>query len=113
MSGGHWVVLQSVAWVRMTVEFSRQATLSTALAKTFSGKYPCRLCLKVQQGMNHEQQQSRKTPWLETERLPEGIWQVRCLTAPPAPTVATPQPCFALDFWFDFSESPPTPPPRA
>ncbi len=113
MSGGHWVVLQSFAWARMTVEFSRQTTLGTAIAMTFSGKYPCPLCLKVQQGMNQEQQQNKKMPWLETEKVPEAIWQVRCLSAPPPPTAAMPQLCFALPFWSDFTESPPTPPPRA
>ena len=112
MSGGHWLALQSYAWACMTVEFSRQATLGAAIAKTFSGKHPCRLCLKVQQGMNHERQQTNKMPWTETQRLPEAIWQLRCLTAPPAPTAALPDERFALPFWSDFTESPPTPPPR-
>jgi hypothetical protein len=113
MSGGHWLALQSFAWASMTVEFSRQTTLGTAIAKTFSGKHPCRLCLKVQEGMNQERQQSKRTPWIETEKLPEAIWQVRCLTTPPAPIAAVPAQCFALQFWSDFTESPPTPPPRA
>jgi hypothetical protein len=113
MSGGHWLALQSFAWVRMTMEFSRQATLGTAISMTFSGKHPCRLCLKVQQGVQREQQQSKKMPWLQTEKMPEALWQVRCLTVPPAPTAAGLHQCIAPEFSSDFSESPPTPPPRA
>jgi len=113
MSGGHWLALQSFAWVRMTVEFSQQATLGTAISKTFSGKHPCRLCLKVQQGIQHEREQPKKMPWLQTEKMPEAIWQVRCLTVPPAPTAAMLEQCFAPEFCSDFTEPPPSPPPRA
>ena len=113
MSGGQWVALQALAWVRITMEFSQQATLGTAIAKTFSGKYPCPLCMRVQAGVRHEQQQTQKIPWLKTEKLPEVVWQLRCLIAPPAPTVHAPDAVFASDFCFAFAESPPTPPPRA
>jgi len=113
MSGGHWLALQSFAWVRMTVEFSQQSTLATAITTTFSGKYPCKLCLEVQQGIQHEQEQTKKMPWLETVKMPEAIWEVRHLTVPPAPTKAMPDQRFAPEFCFDFTESPPTPPPRA
>lgn len=97
----------------MTMEFSQHEKLGTALAKTFSGKHPCKLCVEVQQGMQHERQQSSKAPWLNSEKLPEAIWQVRCLTLPPAPTAPRPEPCFAPEFCSDFTDSPPTPPPRA
>ena len=113
MSGGQWVALQALAWVRMTMEFSQQATLGTAIAKTFSGKYPCRWCVRAQQVMHHEQQQPKKMPWLETERVPEALWEVRYLTVPPAPLAAMVEQSFALASWSDFTEAPPTPPPRA
>jgi hypothetical protein len=113
ISGGHWLVLQSFAWARMTMEFSQNASLGTAIAKTFSGKHPCKLCLEVQQGLQHERQQSDKSPWVNPEKLPEAIWEVRCLTAPPAPTTPMAKPCFAPEFCSAFADSPPTPPPRA
>jgi hypothetical protein len=113
MSGGQWVALQAFAWVSMTMEFSRQATLGTAISKTFSGKYPCRWCVKAQQGMHHQDQQPKKTPWVETGRLPEAVWELRCLVAPPAPTAVMVDHRFALASWSDFTEAPPTPPPRA
>jgi hypothetical protein len=56
--GGHWAVLQSVAWVRMAVRFSEQAPLGQALRMTFDGKHPCKLCKAVQEGRHSAQQES-------------------------------------------------------
>jgi hypothetical protein len=113
MSGGYWIALQAFAWARMTMEFSQYEKLGTALAKTLSGKHPCKLCLEVQQGMQHERQQSNKMPWVNAEKLPEAIWQVRCLTVPPVPITPMLELCFPPAFCSDFIDSPPTPPPRA
>lgn len=112
LSGAQWMALQSYAWLRMTVQFSQQETLGKALAKTFSGRYPCALCLKVQKGIQQDQEQEQKTPGLNSERMPEVIWELRCLTAPPIPTHPIENVCFASCFYSDFSDSPPTPPPR-
>ena len=38
MIGGHWALLQSVAWVGMAVRFSQDTTLADALRKTFDGE---------------------------------------------------------------------------
>lgn len=46
-SGGHWVVLQSVAWSRMLVAYAQTAPLPRALEKTFDGQHPCALCQKI------------------------------------------------------------------
>jgi len=113
MSGGHWLALQSFAWMHMTVEFSREYGWRTAIQRTFSGRHPCKLCLKVQQGWQQERQQDKKSPRLEAHNFPEVIWEWRALTAPPAPTCAGPEGVFASGSYSDFSESPPTPPPRA
>lgn len=59
--GTHWTILQSVAWVRMTVSFAQTAPLSEALAKTFDGKHPCQLCKLVQNGKKSEKRQDAKT----------------------------------------------------
>jgi hypothetical protein len=67
----------------------------------------------VQQGIQHERQQTDKMPWLNAEKMPEAIWEVRCLTVPPAPTAAMLEQCFAPEFCSDFTEPPPSPPPRA
>ena len=39
--GGHWLALQSVAWLGMLADYSRGATLITAIEKTFDGEHPC------------------------------------------------------------------------
>ena len=33
--GGHWLLLQSVAWVGMIIDYSQNATLSEAISMTF------------------------------------------------------------------------------
>ena len=112
MSGGHWFALQTVAWGRMIADFSQQDSLRTAIAKTFSGKHPCAMCLKIRKGWHQEKQQQEKEPWLKTEQLPEGIWQLRCLTPPPAPTAPRHEQPVVPILHTDFIESPPAPPPR-
>ncbi len=113
LSGGQWFALQTFAWVRMTVQFAETDTLANALAKTFSGKHPCALCLTVQKGVQEEKEQEQKTPGLQTERLLEVLWDFRCVTAPPVPTRPIEQGSFASCFYSTHQESPPTPPPRA
>ncbi len=113
MSGGQWLALQSFAWVRMTVTFAQHDSLGTALSKTFSGRYPCPLCVKAQTGWHQENQQEKKAPSALLDKMPEALWEVRCLTAPPAPAFAWTPGAYASDFYFDFSDAPPSPPPRA
>ena len=112
MCGGHWFALQTVAWGRMIADFSRQDSFGTAIAKTFSGKHPCAMCLKIRKGWHQEKQQQEKQPWLKTEKQPEVVWQLRCLTAPPAPTAPRHEQPIVPTLHADFIESPPTPPPR-
>lgn len=112
LSGGHWLALQSVAWGQMVMAFSQQDSLGKAIAKTFSGKYPCRMCLKIRADWRQEKQREEKAPWTRTEQLPEALWQLRALTIPPVPTIAhEDQPCVPR-FHSDFIISPPKPPPR-
>ena len=58
--GGHWVLLQSVAWVRMTVSFSQSAPLDQALRMTFGGEHPCALCKAVKHGKQSERGTDRR-----------------------------------------------------
>ncbi len=53
--GGHWVALQSVAWVGMVIDYSQQSSLSVAIEKTFDGAHPCGLCKTVTSGRSEEQ----------------------------------------------------------
>ncbi len=62
VSGSHWAILQSVAWSRMIVAYSRTATLRTALEQTFDGQHPCNLCKAIQKEQQTERQQELQQP---------------------------------------------------
>jgi hypothetical protein len=107
--GGHWMVLQSVAWTRMLIVNSRSDTLPVALSKTFDGKHPCKMCHEIREGREAERHESSiasgehaPRPWLAVAAVEA------TLTAPPARSVdAT-----ALNARADFVGAPPEPPPR-
>jgi hypothetical protein len=111
MLGGHWFVLQSVAWTRMLADFSQQDSLLVAISKTFDGEHPCPMCRKIQAGRQQEEQQEKNKPLLKIEKMPDLILDKRqsLLTFVPAeaddavPTVPR--------LRADFIEFPPVPPP--
>lgn len=47
VAGGHWAMLQSVAWATMVKDFSKTGSLTEAVGKTFDGKHPCAMCKKL------------------------------------------------------------------
>jgi hypothetical protein len=112
MCGGHWLALQTVAWGRMIVDFSRQDSLPAAIAKTFSGQYPCSMCFKIRKGWHQEQERQDKLPSLQAEKMPEAVWQLRCVTAPRVPTAPRRDQPLVPTLHADFIDSPPSPPPR-
>lgn len=59
---GHWTLLQSLAWLSMTVNFSQTDTLDAAIEKTFSGKNPCNLCHFVAEGKKSERSKELLKP---------------------------------------------------
>ena len=66
-TGGHWFLLQSVAWVQMTARFAQQESLGDALQKTFDGKHPCQLCKFVKRGKAAEREREQKAPDLKID----------------------------------------------
>jgi hypothetical protein len=56
--GLHWPLLQSVAWVNMIATFSKEIGLERAVAKTLSGKYPCKLCKFVKEAEKADKKKS-------------------------------------------------------
>jgi hypothetical protein len=58
-SGGHWMVLQSVAWSRMLMSYSQEGRFATAVVKTFDGQHPCALCKRIAQSKAAEPQPVR------------------------------------------------------
>jgi hypothetical protein len=109
-AGGHWAVLQSVAWARMLADFSRTDSWRVAVAKTFDGEHPCPMCLKIREGRARE---SKPPAVVKFERLPEFAPQASlALLSPPeipAPAVIP----FVPHRHADFISPPQKPPPRA
>ncbi|MBI5774399.1 MAG: hypothetical protein HZA89_11730 [Verrucomicrobia bacterium] len=104
--GLHWALLQSVAWVGMVVNYAQSAPLGEALAKTFDGQHPCKLCKLVKDGQHAEKKQEAQ----KTEIKFEVFLSVSCVTLYP-PSFA-PLPAALATAMSARSESPPLPPPR-
>ena len=105
--GGHWAVLQSVAWVKMVIDYSQNDSLPVAIEKTFDGKHPCAICLTIEGAEKQQKQQEAAQPAPEIK----GVL---------APVVQVAGPTFVLVEWPLLTESavplvhtPPVPPPRA
>lgn len=47
MGGGHWAVLQGIAWTGMMMKYAQEVPIVTAVKKTFSGDSPCTLCKTI------------------------------------------------------------------
>ena len=58
LAGGHWLMFQTIAWAQMLQAYSRNAPITEAIAKTFSGRSPCGMCTKI----SEEQQKEGRTP---------------------------------------------------
>jgi hypothetical protein len=105
-TGGHWALLQSVAWVGMAIQFSHTAALSVALQKTFDGKHPCKLCKVVEQGRKCSQEQDLqklevKMDFFCAERSSFAVPSLDFPVVSPSPEIMLPR-----------TEAPPLPPPR-
>ena len=60
-AGGHWAMLQGVAWATMVHDFSRNGSLTQAVEKTFDGKHPCAMCKKIAKA-KHSEASGEKAP---------------------------------------------------
>jgi hypothetical protein len=55
LMGGHWAVLQGVAWTQMVWSYSQETgSLAEGVTQTFSGERPCSLCKTVTEGREQE-----------------------------------------------------------
>ena len=104
--GGHWCVLQCVAWAGMIHEYSQVVPLTEAVSMTFSGKYPCALCKAIA-----EKKQSENDKLCSLDKYEKKFFP------PVAPAATAPAPvAFVYPGYLNFlqgrSEPPPTPPPR-
>lgn len=70
LSGGHWALMQGIAWGRMIHEYSTQGSFSTAIGKTFDGKHACALCKKIERA---QQQEKKNVATLDAAKKKEAI----------------------------------------
>jgi hypothetical protein len=107
-AGGHWAMLQSIAYTRMLLEFAEQDSLGTAVKKTFGERYACSLCPKIRDGFNNDH---KKPLSLSEVQQPEFLAQ----SNPPIvfiPVVVA-HVAFLPSRHIVFPNAPPKPPPRA
>ncbi|HXT39426.1 MAG TPA: hypothetical protein VN887_05335 [Candidatus Angelobacter sp.] len=104
--GGHWALLQSVAWVTMVAGYSQAGPFKEALVNTFDGKHPCPICRFVAREKKSEQKQ-------ETQKL---LTKLDFFLQPSGLTLYAPRRIpshFSAVCFSDMpAEAPPTPPPR-
>jgi hypothetical protein len=105
VAGGHWAMLQGVAWVSMVHDFSRGGSLTQAVEKTFDGKHPCAMCKKIAKAKNSEASGEKAPVTVKVEKkaevfiasnrseLPQPV--SRPFAYGPAPFVSIPELCFA------------------
>jgi hypothetical protein len=110
--GGHWMALQSVAWGKMIVDFSRHDSLTEALRKTFDGQHPCSLCRQVQLGQQNEREEQRRQPLLGVKHMLEFLPSAGAVLAPQPPSTGSPHTSYAPDRHPQYVHAPPKPPPR-
>ena len=70
IAGGHLVVVQSIAWVNMIVEYSQTSGLADAVVMTFNGSSPCKLCKAVDAG---QKEQSKIPVSVKADKKIEGL----------------------------------------
>ncbi len=105
-TGGHWALLQSVAWTSMLAEHMQSESFSAAMEQTFDGKHPCPLCCAIAAAKKSD----KKTEFplsaqkIEFPPLAPGL----VLLAPTAFQLLTAHDTFADSPIL----TPPTPPPR-
>lgn len=61
-AGTHLFFLQAYAWAAMTVSNMRAAPAAEAVGKTFDGRHPCALCLKVRKASGSQQKREAQRP---------------------------------------------------
>jgi hypothetical protein len=55
--GGHWGLLQTIAWSNMLLDYSENLTWTSALSRTIDPDTICRICEFIQEGRNQESNQ--------------------------------------------------------
>jgi hypothetical protein len=109
-SGGHWLMLQTVAWTHMLIDYAQTDTLVRAVQKTFDGEHPCPMCLKIREGRKQEE---RRPFLIKRQRSLDLMLELRRVVLLAPPVSPQDRTAFISDLHSDFILPPPTPPPRS
>lgn len=69
--GGHWALLQSVAWTRMIIERTQEDSFATAVKTTLDGEHPCDMCKRITEGTQNERQEEKVQAQVKIDMLCE------------------------------------------
>lgn len=101
-AGGHWAMLQGVAWASMIRDYSSTGSVTVAVQKTFDGKHPCALCKKIAAERTHEEKapvtvkaEKKAEVFVASESAIVPLPIVRSFAYPPHPFVNVPERFFA------------------
>ena len=104
--GLHWVMLQSLAWVSMTISYTGEASVYAAVKKALDTKTTCVLCRVVDAGKKAEQGDPNIIVANELEGLIPGLHP---MIARPDTSCLEDGPLATFHGW---ANAPPTPPPQ-
>ena len=109
IAGGHWAVLQTVAWAQMLRDYSQESGFASAVTQTFSGERPCSMCKSIEK---NRQQEEKAPATLKVDKKAEVF--VAALSDHLRPPFATSISYASFDTAFSRRAfSPPQPVPRA
>ncbi|MFN0067801.1 MAG: hypothetical protein ACKVYV_09215 [Limisphaerales bacterium] len=108
--GLHWAVLQTAAWAGMLASYSRQTSFAEAVAWTFDGQHPCRVCKLVEAGRSAggEQPLAPVRTFKLDPATPASAATEAMVPATEPEAGSFPWPAV----WTARTETPPVPPPR-
>jgi len=104
--GGHWYVLQGIAWVGMVRDYSEKVPVLTAVKMTVSGQYPCKMCKAITEKRQQENDKLIKLPEFKKDFLHSPALVLAEPSSAPWIYVVTEVDPVPL------RDTPPTPPPR-
>ncbi|MEP4079374.1 hypothetical protein [Haloferula sp.] len=113
LCGGHYGVLQVIAWTQMIVEYSGEKGLVQGAIQTFDGEHPCDLCLSITEAKKGDKdlptQGSRQSEIVFKNLLAPEITRLSPSRPQDPPSLSGPDP---QDMNSLFKAAPTPPPPR-
>jgi hypothetical protein len=105
-TGGHWALLQTVAWATMLANNARTECLADAITKTFDGRHPCPMCRQIAESRQSEKKSDMQ---IETRKLEYPREVAVFIFTPPNHFFLLGERISSAPL---LTEAPPTPPPR-